>query len=118
MNQPADEGFTDSNDELDGLDRLHDTDDSRQNSQNTTFGATRHHSWWWWLGVEATVARATQMGGKNRALTIKTEDRTVNIWLFQKNTDVIGKVAGRKIIRSIDDDVVRFDDLPGILGAE
>ena len=118
VDQPTDERFTDSHDELDGLDRLHDTDDSGQNSQHAAFSAARHHSWRWWLGVEATVARTTKMGGKNRALTIKSEDRAINIRLFQKNTDVVRKVAGRKIIRPIDDDVVRLDNLPRILGAE
>ena len=118
MDQPADERLTDSNDELDGLDCLHDSDNSWQNAQNATLGAAWHHSWRWWLGIEAAVARTTKMGSKNGALTIKTEYRTVNIRLFQKNADVIGKVAGRKIIRSVDDDVVRLHDLPRILGAE
>ena len=58
------------------------------------------------------------MGGKNGALPVESENGAVNVRLLQENTDVIGKITGWKIIRSIDDDIIRGDKFLGIFGGE
>ena len=115
MHEAADEWFANTHDQFDGLNRLHDADHSWQNAQHATLGAAWHHAWRWRLGVEATVARASQVRGKNRALSVEAEDRAVDVWLLEKNTDVVAQIARGKIIRAIDHDIIRLHDLAGIL---
>jgi hypothetical protein len=47
---------------------------------------------------------------EDRALTLETRNRAVNERFFQKNTDIIAQVAGRKIIGSINHQIVGLDD--------
>ena len=115
VHEAADEWFANTHDQFDGLNRLHDADHSWQNAQHATLGAAWHHAWRWRLWVEATVARASQVRGKNRALSVEAEDRAVDVWLLEKNTDVVAQIARGKIIRAIDHDIIRLHDLAGIL---
>ena len=55
---------------------------------------------------------------KNGALSVKTENRSVNVRLSGKHTDIVRKVARRKVIRPINDDVVVPHDLHGVLTAK
>ena len=58
------------------------------------------------------------MGRKDRALSVEAEDGAVDVWLFLKDTDIVRKITGRKIIGTIDDDVIGSDDLFSILRGE
>ena len=77
-----------------------------QHAQNPALGAAWHHAGRRRFGIEAAVARPAQIRRKNRALSVKPEDRAVDVRLFLKDTDVVGEIAGRKIVRAVDDDVV------------
>ena len=118
MNKASDERFANTHDELDRFNCLHHPNHAWQNAQHAALGATWNHPWWLWLGVEAAIAWAAEMRGKNRALPIEAEDRAVDIRLFQKNTDIIAQVASWKIIRAVDDDVIGFNNLAGVFRLE
>ena len=78
-------------DQLDCFDRLHHTDDPRQHAQHAAFGAARHHARRRRFREHAAIARPAQMRGEHRALPLESENRAVDIRLFQKDADVIRK---------------------------
>ncbi len=116
--ESADEWITDSDDQLNRLDCLHHADDTGEHPEDTSFGAARDHAWRRWLGIETAVAGTAEMRGEDRTLSVKAEDGAVDIGLLLEDADVIGEVAGREIIRAVDDDVVGGNDLGGVFGGE
>ena len=118
MHQPADERFANSHDELYGFNRLHYTNDARQDS-------SAHH-----LPRNSAPSRAVaapdrdtgdgsaKIGRENRALALEPENRAVDVGFVQKHADVVRQIPGRKVVCAIDDDVIRLDDLHGILASE
>src|SRR5256885_10018616 len=58
------------------------------------------------------------MGREDCRLTVKAKNRSVNVWLLRENADVIRQVAGGKIVRAVNDDVVTRDNLERILTRE
>src|SRR5208282_5915086 len=58
------------------------------------------------------------MRRENGALTVKPKNRSVNIRLLRQNTDIVRKIASRKIIRSIDNNVVILDHLHRVLASK
>ena len=51
------------------------------------------------------------MRRENARLAFETKNRAIDIWLAREDTNVVRKIASRKIIRSIDYNVVVRDDL-------
>ena len=62
--------------------------------------------------------RASKVRRKDRALPLKPENGSVDIRFSEENTDIIRKIARRKIIRPIDYDVIGFDNLTSVLAAK
>src|SRR6266478_2836680 len=116
--QSPDERLTRPKDELHCLDRLHYTDHSRQYPKHAALGTTGNHSGRRRLGKHTPIAGTTEVWGKNGALTIKPENRSVNVWLLRQNTNVVGKVPGREIISPIDNEVIILDQLHRIVATE
>jgi hypothetical protein len=58
------------------------------------------------------------MRRENGALPLEPRDRSINKRLFQKNADIVAKVAGRKIVRAIDDEIIRRKNPHRIRGFE
>ena len=118
MNQPPDQRLADADDQLHRFDGLHHADDSRQHAEHAAFGAARHHPGRRRFGIEAAIARPAQARRKNRALAFKPEDRAVDVRLVEEDTNIVGEIAGREIVGAVDDDIVVFDDLDGVVAAE
>ncbi len=112
MDEAPNERFANADDQLDRLDGLHDADDAGQHTKHAAFGAARNHARRRGFRIQATVARPLKMRGKDGGLALKTEDGTVDIRLLQEHADIVGEVAGREIVRAIDDDVVVFARSP------
>src|SRR6185369_14420510 len=104
--------------ELQYLRRLNAADDPRQHAQHTAFRATGHHSRWRRFGIKAAIARPADMRGEDAGLTFKTKDGAVNIRLFEQHAGIVGQVARREIVRSINNDVVVLDDLDRVFARE
>jgi len=51
-------------------------------------------------------------------LAIETKNRSVNVWLFRKNADVVRQIARRKIIGAVDHDIITGDNFERILACE
>src|ERR1700730_7280637 len=116
--QPPDERLTNPKDQLRCLDRLHHTDHSGQYPKHPALGTTGNHSRWRRLWKHTPITGTAEVWGKNGALTIKPENRSVDVRLLRQNTNVVGKVPGRKIIGTIDNKVIIFDQLHRVVATE
>ena len=114
MKQATHQRFADGEQKFDRFDGLRRSDDPRQYAEHSGFGATRNTSGFRRLGKQAAVTWAAEMRGKHRCLSIKPKNGAVDVWFPRKNTNVVRQIAGREIIRAVDDDVVVSDDLAGV----
>src|SRR6202035_2554828 len=62
------------------------------------------------LRVEAAVAGAVVRPEHGR-LAVETVDRAPHVRLVQQHARVVHQVAGREVVRAVDDQVVRLEDL-------
>src|SRR6476660_10285928 len=74
--EPADEGLTGSDNQLEGFVRLNASDDPRQHAEHPAFRAAWHQSGRRRLGIQAAIAR-TLFRRENRRLTLEAEDTAV-----------------------------------------
>ena len=89
-----------------------------QHTQHAALGATRYHTRGRRFRKHAAVARAAEVRRENRGLPLEPEDGAVDVWFLQEDADVVGKVARGKIVRAVDDDVVRLGDLPRVFAGK
>ena len=48
---------------------------------------------------------------EDRNLPFKAEDAAIHIWFAQQHAGVVRQIAGREIVRTVNDDVVRRKQL-------
>ena len=111
--QAADERTALAEGEFQDFRGLDGADDAGQNAQDAAFGATGDHAGRRRFGIKAAVTRAVEMRREDAGLALEPEDRAVNVGLFEQDAGVVGEVAGGKIVRAIDDDVVLGRGFPG-----
>src|SRR5580704_6153020 len=102
--QAPDERIPNAQDQLDDFGRLHHANKSRENSQNSAFGAGGNQSRWWRLEIEAAVAGAI-LSREYARLSLEAENRSVNVRLARQYACIVHQIARREIIRAIGDDV-------------
>ena len=90
-------------------------DDPRQDPEYPALSAARHHPGRRRLRKHATVTGTAQVRRENRTLAVKSKDRAVDVRFLRQNADLIRKVARRKIICSVNDDVIVLNDLHRVL---
>ena len=100
----------DTHDQFDRLDRLHDADDARQHAKDTSLGTARNHARWRWFRVETAVAGPAQMRSKDGALAVEAKDGTVDVRLLQEDADIVGEIAGGKVVGSVNHDIIGSND--------
>ncbi len=100
--------------QLDRLVGLQSADDAAQHAQHAALGTTRHQTGRRRFGIQTAVA-GTRPRIEHRYLPFETQDTTVNIGLLQQNTGIVGKIARREIIRSVDDHVPIRENAHGVL---
>ena len=89
-----------------------------KHAKHSALCTTRHHPGRRRLREHATVTGTTQMRRENRALTVKSKDRSVDIRFLRQDADIIRQVARRKIVRSINDDVIVLNKLHRVLASK
>src|SRR2546425_451830 len=89
-------------------------DDARQHAEHAAFGAARDESRRRRLGIQAAIAR-TVLGREYRRLAFETEDAAVGVRLAGQHARVVDQIACRKIVRAVDDHVVRLEQLERVL---
>ena len=82
-----------------------------------TLGAVGHEPWWRRLAKQAAIAWPA-LRGEHRDLPLPAKDGPVDVGSAQKHAGVVDEVAGREVVRAVDDDVVPLQDLERILGGE
>ncbi len=111
--EPADQRVARAQDQLDGLGRLHDADQARQDPQHAPLRAVGHQVRRRRLRVEASVARPVRRV-EHRRLAVEPEDRAVHVRLAQHHARVVDQVPRREVVRAVDDDVVAGEHLQRI----
>ena len=112
--QPADHRLADPQDQLERFGSLQRTNRTRQDAQHPALGAGRHQPRRRRFGEQAAVARPMARI-ENADLSIEAEDRAVNIGLAGQYAQVVGQIAGGKVIRTVDNQIVIGGDAHGIL---
>ena len=116
--QPADERSAFAERELQNFRRLDAADDAGQHAEHAAFRATRHHARRRRFGIKAAITRPAQMRRKHAGLAFETENRAIDIRLFEQHAGVVGQIARREIIRAVHDDVVGPDDVERVFGGD
>ena len=114
VEEASHEGIADAANEFDGFDCLDDADHPWEYAEHAAFSATGDHARRRRFWEHAAVAGTAEVRSEDSALAVEAEDGTVDVGFFEENGDVVGAVAGREVVGSVDDDVVRFGDLAGV----
>ncbi len=96
---------------LGGLDR---PDRRAQDAEHAALGAARDHAGGRRLGVEAAVAGRLAAGRRrpeDARLAVEAVDRAPHVRLAEEERGVVDHVAGREVVRAVDDEVVLREDL-------
>src|SRR5207253_6273443 len=96
---------------------LDETDRSWENAQHAPVRAGWDHPWRWRFRVQASIAGAF-VRPENGGLTFKTEDTAINVRLMQEDAGVVHKIARGEIVRSVNDDVVGFENVHHVFRGE
>ena len=116
--EAAGKRLADAEGELQHLARLERADDARQDAEDATFRAARRELRRRRAGVEAAVARPV-LRVEDRHLALEAVDRPVDDGDPVPHRGVVHEVAGREVVRPVEDHVpaVREDPLD-VLGVE
>src|SRR5436305_8688561 len=118
MEQPAGQRFTRSDNQLERFRRLDEPDDSRQNAEHARFGTAWRGAGRRRLRKKTAVTGAAKMWRKNAGLSFETKDRAIDVRFAREDADVVREIAGGKIIRAVDHDIVIRDDLRRVLARQ
>lgn len=58
------------------------------------------------------------MGREEAGLALKAEDGAVHVGLAEQDAGIVGEVTGGEIVSAVHDDVVRAEDLEGVLAGK
>ena len=110
MQEAAGERLADAEDQLDRLRRLERADQAGQHAQHAALGAARHEA-------RAAAAPDTGSGSTGRPWSrtptpaLEAEDAAVDVRLAEQHARVVHEIARRKVVRAVDDDVVRAEEI-------
>src|SRR5690348_4728912 len=111
--QSANQTIAAAENQFDRFHSLNRADDSWQNAEHSALSAGRHQAGRRRLGIEAAVAR-TVRHAEDRDLPLEPKNGAVHIGLAKKDASVVDKIAGRKIVRAIHDNVVVLEEFERI----
>src|SRR5262245_44569662 len=112
--EPADQGVSRLEEQLERLRRLHGSEQAGQDSEDPAFGAGGHKSRRRRLGEEAAVAGAL-LRPEDRDLALELEDGCVDVGTPRQYARVVDEVAGREVVRAVGDHVELTDDAQGVV---
>ena len=58
------------------------------------------------------------MWRKNRCLSVEAKNGAVNVWLFEKNADVVRQITGGEVVTSVENEIVIPHDLHRVFALE
>src|SRR5438034_4434614 len=115
--QPPHQSASFAKDQLYGFGGLNETYGPGEDTQHASFGAAWDQAGWRWFRIEAAIA-GTFPGIEYRGLAFETEDAAVDIGLVQKHASIVDQIASRKIVGTIDDNVVVLQNVESIVGPQ
>src|SRR5678815_1370976 len=80
-------------------------DNTRQNTQYTSFRTRGNQTGRRGLGIQAAIT-STAFGPENTGLPFKAEYGSVDIWLASQDTGIVHQVTSGKVIGAVNNDVV------------
>src|SRR5579872_220227 len=111
--QPADERFTDAENQFERFIRLERADDARKYTKNTAFRARRHRARRRRLREKTPITRAA-LRCEDADLSVKTKDRTINVGFAFQHARIVDEVARFEAIGAVDDDVVQAHEIASV----
>src|SRR5213594_3200252 len=115
--EAADQRVAPPEEKFDRLDRLDRSDNAREHAEHAALGARWNETGRRRFGVQTAVTGALGRVEDAR-LAFEAEDRAVDVRLVQEDRRVVHEVPGREVVRSIDDDVVVFQDVQRVVRRE
>jgi hypothetical protein len=85
------------------------------NSQDTYLVSAWDQTWRWRFWKKTTQTGTSLLGMKNTGLSFKLEDPSINIGFPCKESGIIDEIFRRKIVRSVNDEIVLLENLDRIL---
>jgi hypothetical protein len=104
--------------ELNGLCCLNQSNLPGYNSQDTCLVSTGNQTWRRRLGKETTQTGTSIFWKKNAGLPFNLEDSSINIGFPCKESGIIDEIFRRKIVRSVNDEIVLLENLDRILWSQ
>ena len=115
--QPAEQRLADAGDELDRLGD-HDRPDRRaQHAEHAALGAGRDHPGRRRHRVEVAVVGAVLVP-EDADLALEPVDRAPHVRLAEQHAGVVDQVAGGEVVRPVQDQVVRPEDVQRVVGVQ
>ena len=111
---PAEQWLTDAEHELERFVRLPGADDAGQHPEHAALGAGRHAAGRRRRREEAAIARPA-LRVEDADLAVEPEDRRVDVGLAFERAGVVDQVAGRKPVRTVEDQVVRAHEFAHVV---
>src|SRR3989454_2412632 len=115
--ETTDQGVAASEEKFDRLDRLDRSDNAREHPEHSALRTRRDEAGRRRFRVQTPVTR-TLRRVEDARLAFEAEDRSVDVWLVQEDRRIVHEVSGREVVRSIDDDVVVFQNVQCVLRGE
>ena len=112
--EPPDQRFANPHNQLHRFGGLNHSNQAGQDTKHAAFGAARNESRRRRFGIEAAIA-GTVLRRKYGGLALESKDAAVRVWLPEQNAGIVDEIPRRKVVRSVDDDVVRFEQLHRVL---
>src|SRR5256885_5993189 len=100
--QPSDQRLTAAEDQLERLDRLHETDDPGQRAEDSRLLARGRELRRRRLRKQAAVAGPAVAGHERRRLPVEAEDRSVHVGLAEEHASVVDEIAGAEVVAAVD----------------
>lgn len=114
VHEPTQRGLAEAGEELDRFHRLETSNDTREHAQDTSFSSCRDRACGRGLGEEAAITGAAEMGGENGELPFELKNGAVDEGLFEEEGSVVGSEAGGKVVGSVEEEIVGFEECEGI----
>src|SRR5580704_10139900 len=115
--QTADERFADADDEFQSFGCLNRADDSGQHAEHAAFGARGHEARRRRLRIQAAIAGAIGIA-EDGYLAFEAKNGAVNIGFAEQNTRVVDEIARGKIVGTVHDEVIVFQDVERVFAGE
>src|SRR5258705_1339425 len=115
--QAAGKAIPSAKNQFDGFHRLDRTNNSRQHAEYAAFSAGRNQPRRRRFRIQAAIA-GTIGHAENGGLAFEAKNRAVHVGLAEQDASIVHEIAGRKIVRAVDDDIEVLEEFERVGAGE